>query len=114
MIRSTCSISLILYVLLLNPIGTFAIENKPNLMLFQNGSPVVMLSPDSLGMTAKSNSQEKQDKKASKKQEKPKKADIDVEVKQVPKAKRQMKPVAVKPNIKIKPIKIIRPKIKKP
>jgi hypothetical protein len=94
--------------------GTFAIEKKPNLMLFQNGSPIVMLSPDSPGMAAKSNSQEKQDKQASKKQENQKKADIEVEVKQVPKAKRQMKPVAVKANIKVKPIKIIRPKIKKP
>jgi hypothetical protein len=55
-----------------------------------------------------------QDKKSLKKQDKPNKAEIEVEIKQVPKAKRQLKPAAIKPTIKVKPIKIIRPKIKKP
>ncbi len=35
-------------------------------------------------------------------------------IKQVPKSRKQLKPTVVKPNIKVKPIKIIRPKIKKP
>ncbi|MBO9674130.1 MAG: hypothetical protein J7577_11840 [Sphingobacteriaceae bacterium] len=35
-------------------------------------------------------------------------------IKEVPKAKRQVKPMMVKPNVKIKPIKIIKPRIKKP
>jgi hypothetical protein len=36
-------------------------------------------------------------------------------IKEVPKARRQTRPpVVVKPNIKVKPIKIIRPRIKKP
>ncbi|MBB4110493.1 hypothetical protein [Pedobacter zeae] len=35
-------------------------------------------------------------------------------IKQVPKAKRQVKPMTVKPNVKIKPIKIIKPRIKRP
>ncbi|RZL48899.1 MAG: hypothetical protein EOP00_08135 [Pedobacter sp.] len=54
----------------------------------------------------------KQDKK-----NKEKKADqktAQPEIKQVPKSKRQVKPIAVKPNVKVKPIKIIKPKIKKP
>ncbi|MRX77833.1 hypothetical protein GJU39_17255 [Pedobacter petrophilus] len=52
--------------------------------------------------------QEQQDKKTSKKNK------AEVEIKQVPKAKRQMKPLAVKPHVKVKPIKIIRPRIKRP
>lgn len=35
-------------------------------------------------------------------------------IKEIPKAKKQVKPIAVKPNIKVKPIKIVKPKIKKP
>lgn len=37
-----------------------------------------------------------------------------LQIKEVPKAKRQVKPMAVKPNVKVKPIKIIKPKIKRP
>jgi hypothetical protein len=36
------------------------------------------------------------------------------EVITVPKARKQSRPTVVKPNIKVKPIKVIRPKIKKP
>lgn len=55
--------------------------------------------------------QQKNEKQEKKKAEgKPEKTPI----KEVPKAKRQVKPVAVKPNVKIKPIKIIKPKIKRP
>ncbi|MNU10414.1 hypothetical protein D3C72_2575460 [compost metagenome] len=46
----------------------------------------------------------------SKKQVRPKKADI----KAVPKSRRQVKPTVVKSKVKVKPIKITRPKIKKP
>lgn len=35
-------------------------------------------------------------------------------IKVVPKSRRQVKPTVVKPKIKAKPVKIIRPKIKKP
>jgi len=55
-----------------------------------------------------------QDEKTLKKQDRKKKDNLEVDIKQVPKAKRQVKPVALKPNIKVKPIKIMRPKIKKP
>ncbi|TCC97810.1 hypothetical protein [Pedobacter hiemivivus] len=40
----------------------------------------------------------------------PDKADI----REVPKARKQARPPVVKPNIKVKPIKVIRPKIKRP
>ena len=40
--------------------------------------------------------------------------DVEPEIKQVPKARRQAKPTVIKPVIKVKPIKIVRPKIKKP
>ncbi|WP_437394279.1 hypothetical protein M1D52_04125 [Olivibacter sp. SA151] len=45
------------------------------------------------------------------KNKKPEKTKQQVEVKQVPKAKKQNAPVKVKPNIKVKP-KVIRPKIR--
>ncbi|ARS38225.1 hypothetical protein CA265_00380 [Sphingobacteriaceae bacterium GW460-11-11-14-LB5] len=37
-----------------------------------------------------------------------------LQIKEVPKAKKQLKPMAVRPNVKVKPIKIIKPKIKRP
>jgi hypothetical protein len=36
------------------------------------------------------------------------------DIREIPKAKKQSRPVIVKPNIKGKPIKVIRPKIKRP
>ncbi|MFD0941352.1 hypothetical protein [Pedobacter boryungensis] len=39
---------------------------------------------------------------------------IEPEIKQVPQARRQPKPTIIKPIVKVKPIKIVRPKIKKP
>lgn len=36
------------------------------------------------------------------------------DIREVPRAKKQSRPVIVKPNIKGKPIKVIRPKIKRP
>ncbi|MEJ5961582.1 hypothetical protein [Pedobacter immunditicola] len=35
-------------------------------------------------------------------------------IKVVPKSRRQVKPTVVKPKVKVKPVKIIRPKIKRP
>ncbi|WP_175636370.1 hypothetical protein [Pedobacter ghigonis] len=52
----------------------------------------------------------KQNNKPDQKQQQPEPAKI----KEVPKARRQLKPMAVKPNVKVKPIKIIKPKIKRP
>lgn len=114
MIRSTCSISLILYFYLLSPMGIFAAEKTSKPVWSPYSGSAIPLSPDSLSITAQTDLQKKQDKKSSKNSGKQKKEDVKVEIKQVPKAKRQMKPAAFKPTIKVKPIKIIRPKIKKP
>ena len=56
------------------------------------------------------------DKKIGKKEKPDQKPDIDkLIIKEVPKARKQSRPIIVaKPNVKIKAIKIIRPKIKKP
>ncbi|SER37429.1 hypothetical protein SAMN04488023_10834 [Pedobacter rhizosphaerae] len=61
------------------------------------------------GQERKKQDQKKLDKKTSghPKPDQPK-------IKEVPRAKRQIKPMAVKPNVKVKPIKIIKPKIKRP
>jgi len=65
-----------------------------------------------------SNKQQDQDKEKqlqkSQEQKKLNQKPDKLEIKEVPKAKRQVKPAAVKPNIKVKPIKIIKPKIKRP
>lgn len=55
----------------------------------------------------------KQDKEKKDKQPENQKPEP-LQIKEVPKAKRQVKPMAVKPNVKVKPIKIIKPKIKRP
>ena len=54
-----------------------------------------------------------QDKKKKEKQSDQKKPE-QIQIKEVPKAKRQLKPMAVKPNVKVKTIKVIKPKIKRP
>ncbi len=36
------------------------------------------------------------------------------DIKEVPKSRKQPKPAVVKPNVKIKPVKIVKPKIRKP
>ncbi|HWV74156.1 MAG TPA: hypothetical protein VN040_20700 [Pseudosphingobacterium sp.] len=54
--------------------------------------------------------QEKQEKKNQEKEKKGNPADI----KQVPKARKQVKPAKVQSRVRIKPIKIIRPRVKKP
>ena len=81
----------------------------------QEGYARVNISNTTFGRTSWAQEEQaiaKQDKKDKEKtvDQKPAKP----EIKQVPKSKRQVKPIAVKPNIKVKPIKIIKPKIKKP
>ncbi|TKC60198.1 hypothetical protein FBD94_14905 [Pedobacter hiemivivus] len=44
----------------------------------------------------------------------PKQAPNKPDIREVPKARKQSRPPVVKPNIKVKPIKVIRPKIKRP
>jgi len=57
----------------------------------------------------------KQNTKPAEKQQQPEQPQVkEVQIKEVPKARRQLKPMAVKPNVKVKPIKIIKPKIKRP
>ncbi|TKC06055.1 hypothetical protein [Pedobacter frigoris] len=36
------------------------------------------------------------------------------DIKEVPKSRKQPKPSVVKPNVKVKPVKIVKPKIRKP
>ncbi|MGY3054137.1 hypothetical protein ACVWYG_002340 [Pedobacter sp. UYEF25] len=66
--------------------------------------------------TAKHQQQDKKkDKDKSNSKEKPNQKPDKPDIKKVPKARKQTRPiVVVKPNIKVRPIKIIRPKIKRP
>jgi hypothetical protein len=57
-------------------------------------------------------SPQRQEKKKSEDKGKPEQNVPDI--REIPKAKKQSRPVIVKPNIKGKPIKVIRPKIKRP
>ncbi|MDQ0641247.1 outer membrane biosynthesis protein TonB [Pedobacter sp. W3I1] len=80
-------------------------------------SGVLAMQQDSITSTL-SNLQEeqvikKQDKEKKDKQPENQKPEP-LQIKEVPKAKKQLKPMAVKPNVKVKPIKIIKPKIKRP
>ncbi|QNR84976.1 hypothetical protein H9N25_00235 [Pedobacter riviphilus] len=79
-------------------------------------SGVFAVQQDSTALTV-SNLQEelikKQDKEKKDKQLENQKPEP-LQIKEVPKAKKQLKPMAVKPNVKVKPIKIIKPKIKRP
>lgn len=55
------------------------------------------------------------DKKTEKKGQQEPKADVPKpDVKEVPKSRRQSPPKVVKPDVKVKPVKVSRPKIKKP
>jgi len=61
--------------------------------------------------------QKKQDDKKQdpKKTVKEKTDEVKPEIKEVPRARKQQRPsIVLKPNVKVKPIKIIRPKIKRP
>ena len=58
---------------------------------------------------------QQQDKKKDKGEKKPNQKPDKPDIKKVPKARKQTRPiVVVKPKIKVRPIKIIRPKIKRP
>lgn len=59
--------------------------------------------------------QQDKEKDQNKETPNPKQVPQKSEIKEIPKARRQSRPpVVVKPHIKVKPIKVIRPKIKKP
>lgn len=62
-----------------------------------------------------------QDEKKEKRSEKPdvkektgKQEPVKPDIREVPKARKQSRPPVVKPNVKAKPIKIVRPNIKRP
>lgn len=79
-------------------------------------SGVFALQQDSTALTVSNQQEElikKQDKEKKDKQPENQKTEP-LQIKEVPKAKKQLKPMAVKPNVKVKPIKIIKPKIKRP
>jgi hypothetical protein len=79
-------------------------------------SGVFALQQDSTALTVSNQQEElikKQDKEKKDKQPENQKPEP-LQIKEVPKAKKQLKPMAVKPNVKVKPIKIIKPKIKRP
>ncbi|TCC87336.1 hypothetical protein EZ428_21810 [Pedobacter frigiditerrae] len=58
--------------------------------------------------------QEKQDEKNSKSKTTAKTQEKKPEIATVPKSRKQMRPTVVKPKVIVKPIKVIKPKIKKP
>lgn len=80
-------------------------------------SGVFAVQQDSTSLTGSNQQEEqvikKQDKEKKDKQSENQKPEP-LPIKEVPKAKKQLKPMAVKPNVKVKPIKIIKPKIKRP
>jgi len=79
-------------------------------------SGVLAMQQDSTALTVSNQQEElikKQDKEKKDKQPENQKPEP-LQIKEVPKAKKQLKPMAVKPNVKVKPIKIIKPKIKRP
>jgi len=79
-------------------------------------SGVFAVQQDSTTLTVSNQQEElikKQDKEKKDKQPENQKPEP-LQIKEVPKAKKQLKPMAVKPNVKVKPIKIIKPKIKRP
>jgi outer membrane biosynthesis protein TonB len=79
-------------------------------------SGVFAVQQDSTALTVSNQQEElikKQDKEKKDKQPENQKPEP-LQIKEVPKAKKQLKPMAVKPNVKVKPIKIIKPKIKRP
>ncbi|CAH0310273.1 hypothetical protein SRABI27_05191 [Pedobacter sp. Bi27] len=79
-------------------------------------SGVFALQQDSTALTVSNQQEElikKQDKAKKDKQPENQKPEP-LQIKEVPKAKKQLKPMAVKPKVKVKPIKIIKPKIKRP
>jgi len=86
-----------------------------NSFAVQNDTLAVSLSTISYIKQEPQQEKVKQDNKKAEKKQQPEQPQIkDVQIKEVPKARRQLKPMAVKPNVKVKPIKIIKPKIKRP
>nr|WP_276898056.1 hypothetical protein [Pedobacter kyonggii] len=89
----------IIFCLAIVPLsGVFAVQQDSSTLTVSNQQEVLL---------------KKQDKKKKDKQPENQKPEP-LQIKKVPKAKKQLKPMAVKPNVKVKPIKIIKPKIKRP
>lgn len=89
--------------LCLFPAGVFAVVPYPHKNVVLSDSAHVQKQDD-----------QKQNDKEQKKPVQKQGNDAKPDIKQVAKARRQPKPVVIKPIIKIKQIKVIRPKIRKP
>ena len=74
----------------------------------QQDSTTLTVSKPQEEQVIKKQDKEKKDKQPENQKPEP------LQIKEVPKAKRQVKPMAIKPNVRVKPIKIIKPKIKRP
>lgn len=85
-----------------------AIAPLSGVFAVQQDSIALAVSNPKEEQVIKKQDKEKKDKKPENQKPEP------LQIKEVPKAKRQVKPMAVKPNVKVKPIKIIKPKIKRP
>ncbi|MBT2563062.1 hypothetical protein J7E50_22795 [Pedobacter sp. ISL-68] len=89
----------VIFCLAIAPLsGVFALQQNPTALTVSNQQEELIKKQD----------KEKKDKQPENQKPEP------LQIKEVPKAKRQVKPMAVKPNVKVKPIKIIKPKIKRP
>jgi len=83
----------------------------------QAGVPVNSLSFVPQEQKKKKQEVRKQDtRKSDKKEKPPQKVEVKkTDIKEVPKARKQSRPAVVaKPKVKVKPVKIVRPKIRKP
>ncbi|WP_029279846.1 hypothetical protein [Pedobacter borealis] len=89
----------VIFCLAIAPLsGVFAVQQDSTALTVSNQQEELIKKQD----------KEKKDKQPENQQPEP------LQIKEVPKAKKQLKPMAVKPNVKVKPIKIIKPKIKRP
>jgi len=88
-----------IYCLAIVPLsGVFAVQQDTTASTVSNQQEELMKKQD----------KEKKDKQPGNQKPEP------LQIKEVPKAKKQLKPMAVRPKVKVKPIKIIKPKIKRP
>ncbi|SMC94482.1 hypothetical protein [Pedobacter africanus] len=60
------------------------------------------------------NKKEKRSEKAEPKEKPDQQEPVKPDIREVPKARKQSRPPVVKPNVKAKPIKVVRPNIKRP
>ncbi|MNY19562.1 hypothetical protein D3C86_1530020 [compost metagenome] len=77
--------------------------------LMEHKQPATVKSalPDSVSRLPQEKEKKKNDDKGKQEKDVP-------DIREIPKAKKQSRPIVIKPNIKGKPIKVIRPKIKRP